>query len=176
MRKFAHWRVDIAGLGFAQYSLGGSTMQIRTILVPTDFSEYAEYAFPWALQMAAGWQAKLILFHAVVPISPLAFPDSVYLPELQRMEADILADAEKRMAECVKKAQGSSAIIVETRVVVGEPVSEICQAVRREEADLVIMGSHGRTGLAHVLLGSVAERVIRHASCPVLVARKPKEV
>ena len=150
-------------------------MQIRTILVPTDFSEYAEYAFPWALQMAADWQAKLVLFHAAAPISPLAFPDSVYLPELQRLETDMLADAEKRMAEFVEK-QGSSSVVVETRVVVGEPVFEICQAVGREQADLIIMGSHGRTGLAHVLLGSVAERVIRHASCPVLVARKPKEV
>ena len=149
-------------------------MQIRTILVPTDFSEYAEYAFPWALQMAADWQAKLVLFHAAAPISPLAFPDSVYLPELQRLETDMLADAERRMATFVEK-QGSSSVVVETRVVVGEPVFEICQAVGREQADLIIMGSHGRTGLAHVLLGSVAERVIRHASCPVLVARKPKE-
>jgi nucleotide-binding universal stress UspA family protein len=150
-------------------------MQIRTILVPTDFSEYAEYAFTWALQIAADWQAKLILFHATSPISPLAFPDSVYLPELQRLETDMLADAERRMATFVEK-KGSSTVVVETRVVVGEPVFEICQAVEREQADLIIMGSHGRTGLAHVLLGSVAERVIRHASCPVVVARKPEEV
>ena len=149
-------------------------MQIRTILMPTDFSEYAEHAFTWALQMAADWQARLILFHAAAPISPLAFPDSVYLPELRRLEADMLADAEKRMSEFVGK-KGSSAVVVETRVVVGEPVYEICQAVEREQADLIIMGSHGRTGLSHVLLGSVAERVIRHASCPVLVARKPKD-
>jgi nucleotide-binding universal stress UspA family protein len=149
-------------------------MQIRTILMPTDFSEYAEHAFTWALQMAADWQARLILFHAAAPISPLAFPDSVYLPELRRLEADMLADAEKRMSEFVGK-KGSSAVLVETRVVVGEPVYEICQAVGREQADLIIMGSHGRTGLSHVLLGSVAERVIRHASCPVLVARKPKD-
>jgi nucleotide-binding universal stress UspA family protein len=142
--------------------------------VPTDFSEYAEYAFTWAVQMAADWQAKFILFHATAPISPLAFLDSVYLPELRRVEADMLADAEKRMVEFVGK-KGNKAVVVETRVVVGEPVSEICQAVGREQADLIIMGSHGRTGLAHVLLGSVAERVIRHASCPVLVARKPKE-
>ena len=149
-------------------------MQIRTILMPTDFSEYAEHAFTWALQMAADWQARLVLFHAAAPISPLAFPDSVYLPELRRLEADMLADAEKRMSEFVEK-KGSSAAVVETRVVVGEPVYEICQAVGREQADLIIMGSHGRTGLSHVLLGSVAERVIRHASCPVLVARKPKD-
>jgi nucleotide-binding universal stress UspA family protein len=149
-------------------------MQIRAILVPTDFSEYAEHAFTWALQMAADWQAKLILFHAAVPISPLAFPDSVYLPELRRLEADILADAEKRMAEFVGK-KGSGAVAVETRIVVGEPVHEICRAAEREQTDLIIMGSHGRTGFSHVLLGSVAERVVRHAPCPGLVTRKPKD-
>jgi nucleotide-binding universal stress UspA family protein len=148
-------------------------MQIQTIIVPTDFSEHAEYAFTWALQMAADWQAKIVLFHAAAPISPLAFPDSVYLPDLRRLEADILADAEKRIAECVSK-KGTSPVTVETRVVIGEPVHEICQAVEREQANLIIMGSHGRTGLSHILLGSVAERVVRHASCPVLVARMAK--
>ena len=150
-------------------------MQIRTILMPTDFSEYADYALTWAIQMAADSHAKLVLFHATDPISPFAFPDSIYLPELRRVEEQMLTDAEKRMAECLKKV-GSSAVVVETRVVVGEPVSEICRAVGREQADLIIIGSHGRTGLAHVLLGSVAERVMRQASCPVLVARKPKKV
>jgi nucleotide-binding universal stress UspA family protein len=149
-------------------------MQIRAILVPTDFSEYAERAFTWALQMAADWQAKLVLFYAAAPISPLAFPDSVYLPELRRLEADLLIDAEKRMAEFVGK-KGSGAVVVETRIVVGEPVYEICQAAEREQTDLIIMGSHGRTGFSHVLLGSVAERVVRHAPCPVLVVRKPKD-
>ena len=146
-------------------------MQIRTILIPTDFSEYADHALTWALQMATDSQAKLILFHAAVPISPFAFPDSVYLPELRRVEEQMLADAEKRMVECVTKL-GGGGVVVETRVVVGEPVAAICQAVGREQADLIIMGSHGRTGLAHVLLGSIAERVVRHALCPVLVARK----
>jgi universal stress protein A len=146
-------------------------MQIRTILVPTDFSEYADYALTWAIHMAGGAHAKIVLFHAAVPISPFAFPDSVYLPELRRVEEQMLSDAEKRMEECIKKL-GSSTVVVGTRVVVSEPVAAICQAVGREQADLIIMGSHGRTGIAHVLLGSIAERVIRHASCPVLVARK----
>jgi universal stress protein A len=58
--------------------------------------------------------------------------------------------------------------------VMGDAFWEICQAAEREHADLIVMGSHGRTGLAHVLIGSVAERVVRHAPCPVLVARLPR--
>jgi universal stress protein A len=87
------------------------------------------------------------------------------------MEA--IADADKRLREVIASTGLTGS--VETRVVVGDAVWEICQAAEREHADLVIMGSHGRTGLAHVVLGSVAERVVRHAACPVLVARKPSE-
>ena len=148
-------------------------MQVQTIVVPADFSEFAEYAFTWALGMAADWKAKVVIVHAVHPISYLAFPESVYVPDLQRMEAEMIADAEKRLGDFIAK-KGPSPVPVETRVVVGEPVWEICQAAIREHADLIVMGSHGRTGLSHVLLGSVAERVVRHAPCPVLVARLPK--
>jgi nucleotide-binding universal stress UspA family protein len=148
-------------------------MQIQTIVVPTDFSEFAEYAFTWALGIAADWKAKVVVVHAVHPISYLAFPDSVYVPDLQKMEAEMIADAEKRLADFTAK-KGSSPVPVETRVAVGEAMGEICQAATREHADLIVMGSHGRTGLSHVLLGSVAERIVRHAPCPVLVARLPK--
>jgi nucleotide-binding universal stress UspA family protein len=148
-------------------------MQIHTIIVPTDFSEYAVHAFTWALDLATDRKAKIVLVHAAQAISYLAFPESVYVPDLQKMETEMISDAEKRVAEFAAK-QGASTVPLETRVTVGEPVWEICQAATREHADLIVMGSHGRTGLSHVLLGSVAERVVRHAPCPVLVARLPQ--
>src|SRR5262245_52790401 len=129
-------------------------MEIKTILVPTDFSEYAEYAFQWALGLAADCKAKIILFHVAPIFSQLAFPESVYYPDLAKMEQEIVTDAEKRIAEFVSK-KGTSTVSVETRVVLGEAVSEICQAANREQVDLIVMGSHGRTGLSHILLGSV---------------------
>lgn len=148
-------------------------MQIKTILVPCDFSAHAEHAFKWALGMAEHWGAKIILFHAA-PVAPrVSYPDAMFLLDLPKLEADLMADVEKRLREFVPK-KGTSAVPVETRAVLGDPFWEICQAAEREHADLIVMGSHGRTGLAHVLLGSVAERVVRHAPCPVLVARLPR--
>ena len=148
-------------------------MQVNTILVPCDFSEHAEHAFKWALGLAEGWGAKIILLHAAPVFSHLAYPESVYMLDLAKMEAEALADAEKRLTDFAAK-KGTSPVKVEIRAVSGEPVWQICQAVEQEHADLIVMGSHGRTGLAHVLLGSVAERVARHASCPVLIARLPR--
>lgn len=149
-------------------------MQIKTILVPCDFSDYAERAYLWAIGLAEKWQAKVILVHAAQLFTSLGYPESVYLLDLKKMEDEILADAEKRLREFVGK-KGSSPVVVEPRAVTGDPFWEICQIAEKEHADLIVMGSHGRTGLAHVLLGSVAERVVRHAPCPVLVVRTPKE-
>ena len=148
-------------------------MQIKTILVPSDFSDYAEYAFTWALEMAEKWGAKVVVMNAAPLFSHLAYPESVYMVDLAKMEAEIIADAEKKLQELVAK-KGKSTVAVATQAVLGDPFWEICTAAEQNHADLIVMGSHGRTGLAHILLGSVAERVVRHTPCPVLVARLPR--
>lgn len=147
-------------------------MHLKTILVPCDFSEFAEYAFGWALGLAEKWDAKLVLLHAVSVVTPVAAPDGVAVVDFPQIEADLIADAENHLREFAMK-RGMATGPVETRVVVGSAFSEISEAAERENADLIVMGSHGRTGLAHVFLGSVAERVVRHAPCPVLVTRRP---
>jgi nucleotide-binding universal stress UspA family protein len=148
-------------------------VEIKTILVPYDFSDYSEHAFQWALGLAEIWRAKVVVIHAAPLSSHLTYPESGYLADLTRMEEKVLAEAEQRLREFAAK-KGAGPVTVETRAVLGDPFWEVCKAAEREAVDLIVMGSHGRTGLAHVLLGSVAERVLRHAPCPVLIARRPR--
>jgi universal stress protein A len=145
-------------------------MDIRRILVPFDFSEYSEKAFTWALAMAERWRSRLLLLHVV--------PQPSYPPMLMgtyfnvaEFEASLRADAEAQAKEFLGKT-GHKPVPVDVKVLMGEPFGDICRVAEEEKADLIIMGSHGRTGLGHVLLGSVAERVVRHAPCPVLVVGK----
>ena len=70
-------------------------MEIKTLLVPTDFSDFAEHAYNWALGLAADCKAKIVLLHATPTMSHIAFPESVYYPDLARMERELMADAEK---------------------------------------------------------------------------------
>jgi nucleotide-binding universal stress UspA family protein len=148
-------------------------MEIKNILVPYDFSEHAEQALAWALGFAEHWGAKVVLVNVVPSFTPIAYPDGMVVADLPGIEAEAVAQAEQRLRNLVI-AKGSTAVKVEGKVVVGDPFSGICQEAERDHVDLIVMGSHGRTGLAHVLLGSVAERVVRHAPCPVLVARLPQ--
>jgi universal stress protein A len=145
-------------------------MDIRTIVVPFDFSSHSEKAFTWALAMAGRWRSRLLLLHVVpTPSYPPMLMGSYFNPA--NFEAGLLAEAEARLKDFVTRV-GTQDIQVDTRVIMGEPFHDICRVTEQEPADLIVMGSHGRTGLRHVLLGSVAERVVRHAPCPVLVVGK----
>jgi len=86
-----------------------------------------------------------------------------------QFETSLKEDAERRIREIIARESKVGQLEIQCQVKVGEPFWDICRVAEEEKVDLIVMGSHGRTGLAHVLLGSVAERVVRHAPCPVLV-------
>ena len=147
-------------------------MIAQHILVPTDFSDYANHALDYAIELANRLQARLTLLH-VVQLAPLAMDDydsSGFASYLEEMEAA----AQQRMQACLRRArqqglQGEALIVHEV------PFQAIINTAQDQDADLIVMGTHGRTGLTHVLMGSVAEKVVRLAPCSVLVTRGKTE-
>jgi nucleotide-binding universal stress UspA family protein len=140
-------------------------LPIRTILCPTDFSEYSRDALPLAAALARDYHARLTILH-VLPLSIIAYGEGLYLPESD----DVRAEARERLdALLIPDAD----LLTERRLAEGHPADVILHFAREIPADLVVMGTHGRTGLNRVLMGSVAEQVVRHAPCPVLTVRAP---
>lgn len=145
-------------------------MNIQKILVPFDFSEYSEKACNWAVGMAKKWRARIVVFHVVPrPNYPPVLSGSHF--NAADFEAGLCTEASERLKTFVAQLPPEQTP-VDVKVSLGEPAWDICKIAEEEHCDLVIMGSHGRTGLGHVLLGSVAERVVRLSPCPVLVVGK----
>jgi len=143
-------------------------LDVRRILVPTDFSPPSERALEMAIEFARRFGAELTLFHAH-ELPAYVFPDGVMpvSPEiLVELERTMSAELERLAARA--RAAGVPASI---KTGVGAHDVEIVRFASEMNADLIIMGTHGRTGLRHVLLGSVAEKVVRRAPCPVLTVR-----
>ena len=147
-------------------------VDIQTILVATDFSAASEAATTYAFQLARALGARLYLVH-VVPESDVGMVTALsgHLQSDFSREAltEVLySDAEKRLAELVDKANAST-LVQERLIATGQPASEIVSWAAAKQAQLIIVGTHGRSGLERVMLGSVAEHVLRLAACPVLV-------
>jgi nucleotide-binding universal stress UspA family protein len=143
-------------------------MHIRHILCPTDFSEGSDEAFETALMMAVDSGARITLFHVHQVPAPV-FPD-VILPITPAILREAEQSAEHSLDRLCDRARAAG-VTADRRTAVGAPHLEICAAADEIGADLIVMGTHGRTGLSHVILGSVAEKVVRKAQCPVLTVR-----
>ena len=148
------------------------TIPIRKILVPTDFSDCARQALRLAVPFARQFNASLtVLFVAQFYF---ASPDAVDL-NLPALESKMRRSGEKQLATLVHReieSQVESQVPVETLVRSGQPAKEIVDVARAMDIDLIILSTHGRSGLAHFLLGSTAEQVVRQAPCPVFVVRE----
>ena len=146
-------------------------IKVKKILVPMDFSNLSKDALPWATFLAAQFKAEVVLLH-VVEKSPIDYlvgrelTSHATVPLIKQAEADL----ERAAADLAK----SIGIKISAAVREGKPHEEICAASQALAVDLIALTTHGYTGLKHAWLGSTAERVVRHAACPVLVVRAPK--
>ena len=145
-------------------------ISIRRILAPTDFSDSSAPAVRYAAEMAEKFSAELILLHVVQDLA-LVLPDAVMPTPMPAADLTQLIDAAKTGLTNQIAALGLARLNPRTEVRVGSPTAEIDAAAKDLGADLLCISTHGRTGLAHLLLGSVAEKVVRHAPCPVLIVR-----
>jgi nucleotide-binding universal stress UspA family protein len=146
-------------------------LAIQTILHPTDFSERSEYAFRLACSLARDHDAKLVLAHIVPTPQMVAYGE---MPLLAPQQAEGFMDS---LNERIREMRGKeTGIVFEEQLIEGEPATEIVRLARELPADLVVMGTHGRTGLGRLLMGSVAEQVMRKAPCPVLTVKAPARV
>jgi len=145
-------------------------MKINKILFPTDFSDPAENALDYAVFLATSHKADLALLHVVDQ-----FHGQTYYEILSLTPMEIAEKMTKRAHEDLQTLVDRVKESVTATEAVGEGKAwvEICKAAEEEKADIIVIGSHGRTGLSHILIGSTAETVVRHSSCPVLVVRNP---
>jgi len=139
------------------------------IVVATDFSEPAEVALERAIELASHYGAELHVTHVFALPVPVVGVYDFAIPETGIREAR--ESALRRLEEAAKRAVAKG-VRTHTHLVATPTETGISDVARSVGADMIVIGTHGHTGLKHVLLGSVAERVVRHAPCSVLVARK----
>lgn len=141
-------------------------LQIKKILVPTDFSEESEYAVNYAVLLAKKLQSRILLVHVIEPYT-YSVSDAIQVIDhytaLKSIARSMLDDLQKKL---LKEGVKTDVVVMK-----GSPYLEIVKRARQTRVDLIILGTHGRTGVQRFLVGSVAERVIRLASCPVLTAK-----
>ena len=147
-------------------------LPIRRILVPTDFGDCSTPAVRLAAELADKFGAEFILLHVVQDLA-LAMPDAVMPTPLPGPDLTQLSDAAKIGLTNLIERENLARLKPRVEIRIGSPVSEIVAAAGDLKADLLCVGTHGRTGLAHLILGSQAERIIREAPCPVLTVKPP---
>ena len=142
----------------------------RRILHPTDFSRASAPAMAKALQLARRDGAELLVAHVLLPPAPLVGDGFVSAGAYGALDVAARKDAQKRLAALVARAKKTK-VRVKGLLLRGIPHLQIPHTAKLKRADLIVMGTHGRSGLSRLFLGSVAERVIRLAPCPVLTVR-----
>ena len=147
-------------------------MKMERILFATDFSEGSSRALPYALDMAKQYDAKLFLIHVIYDVAKTVgwYVPHVSIDEIYRdMERSAREELEKSYVENMRGLQNTEQVVLK-----GIPHEEIIRFAEENKIDLIVLGTHGRTGIDRMLFGSTAEQVVRNATCPVLSVRIPK--
>ena len=148
-------------------------IDLHRILVPTDFSKSSANALTYGAAFAAKFGAELHLLHVVQDLA-LFIPEAVMLsPPMMPPVAQFVSAARLALDRAVQEL-GVAEVRILPEVAEGAPFEEIIRFAREQDIDLIVMGTHGHTGLAHLFMGSVAEKVVRRAPCPVLTVRHPE--
>jgi nucleotide-binding universal stress UspA family protein len=140
-------------------------MPAKTILFPTDFSEHSKAALQHAASLARGNDAMLLIVHVKEPPETLASTGFAGYP---------INEDDTGLRQLLDQVS-PTVRIYDKRLLSGEPAEEIVQLAEQEDVEMIVMGTHGRTGLTRLLMGSVAEAVVRRAQCPVLTVKQPRE-
>ena len=138
-------------------------LRIKTILVPVDFTDSSNRAADYAVALARQFHAKIVLLHVIEPFT-YSVTDTIVITD-HYAALGAIAD---RMMDLLARKLSKHGIKIERAVMSGSPYWTILDQARKRRSDLIVMGTHGRTGIEHLLVGSVAERVVRLAPCPVL--------
>jgi universal stress protein A len=141
-------------------------LPIRTILHPTDFSERSEHAFHVACSLARDYDARLIVLHVL--------ESTVVYGELSMPYIAPAGQEESARKQLEQLEVANVSVNLEHQLCEGIPAEEILKVAEASHADMIVMGTHGRRGLGRILMGSVAEEVLRKATCPVLIVKLPK--
>jgi nucleotide-binding universal stress UspA family protein len=150
-------------------------LTLKRVLFPTDFSELSLHALGHAKSFAEAYKAELHVIHVIdeacqywMAMGPNSLPAGPPPDEL-------VTAAKQEIEKFVHEHIAASSVSVRTEVLIGRPFMEIIRYAREQTIDMIVLGTHGRTGLKHALLGSVAEKVVRKSPCPVLTIRHPDQ-
>ena len=146
-----------------------SFLRLKRILVPIDFSDHSVKALRYAVRFAEQFGAALVLVHVAEPVR---YPESIIIPPaMEEANRELVKRTRAALAKFAAK-EVPPRLACQSLVRLGPAYEEIAAAARETDADLIVIATHGHTGLKHLVLGSTAERVVRHAPCPVLTVRE----
>jgi nucleotide-binding universal stress UspA family protein len=146
-------------------------ISLKTVLVPTDFSEASGSALTYGKAMAGAFGASLHLVHVMEDLMAHAWAAEVYVASMPQLRDEIEKESRQRLATVFTDEERRQYRVV-TALLAGNPFLEIIRYAKAHDVDLIVMGTHGRGAIAHMLLGSVAEKVVRKSPCPVLTVRE----